>query len=584
MVGMAGALRAIALLCYMSVVIADKPHQRRQYKNYPRQFSFSNSSSIPPTSFSSSPPSSSSSVSSTSTFSIPLSSSSSVSPRSSPSSSPGSSPGSSFTSSSTSSSSVPTITSTQGTTTSTTAVVITVDWTSVSASTTTSVASATHNSNGWPIIPIHNCWFCLPGGNDGGGIIIAGVTGPGIIPPPPPNVASSLGFSSNIPSITLDADGDPSYPSTEPTMSPSPSSSPSPTTMSTMSTMTRSSSSSSECTSTTTGYDYYVTCTATATDPLLLTTSTGCVTSTVTTTGCDITSTTSTTTVAACPLSVFQSVSSADDAQAASAITVVSSTTIPLAFYVDDTTTPEGFTVSYFGSIFTSNSTSAAPTPTPTPTTSSPAISTSEIPSTSTSEIPSTSTLDISTSSGSDTPVTSSSAIPTSSSSDTSATSQLSTSPAPSSSTSPTSSSPISTTSAAPTPTATWYLTAYDVDCDSLDSSSDFSYYTLQGYSAQSPNEQCSNIQSGLPLNSDTSDSCDWFTNGGFNGPNECSQGTFTKPKSFVIRSGFCTIYEDTDCQGGMNGVTSTEYSGCMNVDDAFVDFNWNSISCFAIG
>ncbi|KAJ8123728.1 hypothetical protein O1611_g9526 [Lasiodiplodia mahajangana] len=573
---MAGSLRAIALLCYMSIATAEKPYRGHQYMNYRRQFSFSNSSSLTPTSFSSTPLSSSSSISSTSSFSIPSSSSSSISPSSSP--------GSSSTTSSVGSSSVPTITSTQGTTTSTTPVIITVDWTTISASTTTSVASATHNSNGWPIIPIHHCWFCLPGGNDGGGIVIAGVTGPGIIPPPPPNVASSLGFSSNIPSITLDAEGDPSYPSTEPTMSPSPSqspsSSPSPTTMSTMSTTTRSSS-SSECTSTTTGYDYYVTCTATVTDPLLLTTSTGCVTSTVTTTGCDITSTASTTTVAACPASVFRSVSSAEDAQAASAITVVSGTTIPLAFYVDDTATPADFTVSYFGSIFASNSTSSAPTPTPTTSISS--ISTSESPSPSSSDISSPSTSAISSSSGSDTPTSSSattattlnSPIPTTSSSDTSDTSQPSTSP--------TSSTPISTTSAAPTPTATWYLTAYDADCDSLKSSSDFSYYTLQGYSVQSPDEQCSNIQSGLPLNSDTSDSCDWFTNGGFDGPHDCSEGTFTKPKSFVIRSGFCTIYEDTDCNGGMNGVTSTEYSGCTNVDDAFVNFNWNSISCFAI-
>ncbi|KAF2973154.1 hypothetical protein GQX73_g447 [Xylaria multiplex] len=583
MVKAVDSLRVIALLCYTSVVIADQLSRPNYYMNYPRQFPSNSSFSLPISSSSNTPPSSSSSLTPTASSNLPSSSSSST-PSDSPSSAlPSSSsslpPSNSWSISSSTSSSIsssssstspsrspvtssptgfssgPTTASTQSTTTSTTPVIITVDWNTVSASTTSSVASATHDSNGWPIIPFNNCWFCLPGGNDGGGIIIPGVTGPGTIPPPPPGIASSLGFSSIIPSITLDSEGNPSYPSTEAASTPPPA---------TMSTITRSS--SSECTSTTTGYDYYVTCTASAADPLLLTTSAGCVTSTVTTTGCDITSTASTTAVAACPASVFQSVSSADNAQASSALTVVGGTTIPLAFYVDDTATPADFTVSHFGSIFTDNSTFS--TPTPITTTSSTAISTT----------PNSLTTPAST-----TP-TPSSSIPSTLDSSTPHTSSSSASPPPNSSTSPTSSSPISTTSAAVTPTATWELTAYDVDCDGQESSSDFSYYTLQGYSEQSPDEQCSNIQSGLPINSPTSDSCAWFTNGGFNGPNDCSQGTFTKPKSFVIRSGFCTIYEDTSCQGGSNGVYSVEYSGCTNVDDAFVDFDWNSISCFAIG
>ncbi|TGJ87979.1 hypothetical protein E0Z10_g716 [Xylaria hypoxylon] len=536
MVSVTGSSRAIALLCYISAVTADRLHQPNRLMNYPRQFSFSNSSSIPP--------SSSSVISSTSSFTI--SSTSSFTSSSS----------SFFTSSSPGSSSTPPTTSTQSTvTTSTAPVIITVDWNTVSASTTTSVASATHNSNGWPIIPFLNCWFCLPGGSDGGGIIIPGVTGPGIIPPPPISIGISLGFSSNMPSITLNPEGDPSYPSTEPTSSPStePTSSPSPTTMSTVT-----QSSSSECTSTTTGYDYFVTCTASVTDSLLLSASTGCVTSTVTTTGCDITSTASTTIVQACAASVYQSVSSLNSAQALSAITVISGTTIPLDFYFDDTATPTDFTVSHFGSIFTDNSISSTSAPI---TTASSSI--------------------ISTISSSSTPVAST---PAASSPSSFPTSSPSDSPASSPSASPTPSSSSSPTSAAPTPTATWYLTAYDVDCDTQQSSGDFSYYTFQGYSAQSPDEQCSNIQSGLPIGSDTGDSCSWFTDGGFNGPNECSQGTFTRPKSFNIRSGFCTIFEDTHCQGGSNGVTSPQYSGCMNVDDAFVDFDWNSISCFAIG
>ncbi|KAI0202312.1 hypothetical protein F4808DRAFT_421174 [Astrocystis sublimbata] len=147
----------------------------------------------------------------------------------------------------------------------------------------------------------------------------------------------------------------------------------------------------------------------------------------------------------------------------------------------------------------------------------------------------------------------------------------------------PTSSEPPSTTSEAPKPTATWFLTAYDVDCDDLENNSgQSSYYSLEGYSAQSPDEPCSNLKSGLPKNSATGDSCSWFTDGGNTGPNDCSEGTFNKPKSFRIRSGFCTIYEETECGGSMNGVSSQSYTGCVNVDDAFVGFDWNSMRCFA--
>ncbi|TVY42216.1 hypothetical protein LSUB1_G003911 [Lachnellula subtilissima] len=95
-------------------------------------------------------------------------------------------------------------------------------WDKATPTTTTGVSSATHDSHGWPIIPIAHCWFCPPGnGGDGGfGVVIPDVTGPGILPPPAEGVKPPVGFSSNMPPITLDAAGDPTFDTVEPTNQP----------------------------------------------------------------------------------------------------------------------------------------------------------------------------------------------------------------------------------------------------------------------------------------------------------------------------------------------------------------------------
>ncbi|KAI3320491.1 hypothetical protein HD806DRAFT_234953 [Xylariaceae sp. AK1471] len=426
--------------------------------------------------------------------------------------------------------------------------VITVDWTKVTTSTTDGVSTATHDSHGWPIIPVLHCWFCPPIGG-GGGIIIPGITGPGVLPPPPPDVIKSLGFSSNMPTITLDPEGDPTYPTEEPTNEPTsePTSSPTDSTTSTSST--------SSCTSTTTGYDLYVTCTS-ITSSALLSSSVSCETSTSTTTGCDITTTATTTTVAACPLSASASINSEYASARAAAGTVVDGTTYPLAFWPTDSMIPGGFTISEIGL----SSETEAP-------------STSSVPSTFSTSISSSST-------SSSAPASTTSKPPSTSSKVVSIPDSTSTKSTP---TTTTIEDPPQTTSSAPSPTATWYLTAYSEDCDTMKDSSDFSYYSLEGYDMQSPDETCTNIHSDLPRSSDTTNSCSWFEKGGFDGPNSCSSGTFSQPASFVIRGGFCTVYSEPDCKGDHNGVSSSSYTGCTNVDDGWVDLgSWASINCFA--
>ncbi|RDL34768.1 uncharacterized protein BP5553_07896 [Venustampulla echinocandica] len=215
-----------------------------------------------------------------------------------------------------------------------------INWSTVIPTTTSGVSSATHDSHGWPIIPAVNCWFCPPSGGVGGiGFVIPGITGPGILPPPPPGVEPPPGFSSNMPSITLDSAGDPTYESTEPTSQP------------TNSASTNTKSSSSSCTSTTTGYDLYVTCTS-VTSTALLTSfgSASCETSKVTTTGCDVTTTASTTTVGACPLSASASISAVYLSERAAAGTVVSGTTYPLALWPTEDSVSSSLAVPTSGS------------------------------------------------------------------------------------------------------------------------------------------------------------------------------------------------------------------------------------------
>ncbi|KUI54633.1 hypothetical protein VP1G_10694 [Cytospora mali] len=432
--------------------------------------------------------------------------------------------------------------------------IITINWSTVTLDSTTGISTATHDSHGWPIIPVLHCWFCPPGGGSDGGIIIPGVTGPGILPPPSADVESSLGFSTNMPSITLDSQGDPTY-SSEPTSNPT-----------TKPTTSASSSSSATCTASSTVTDcvtetiystlIFASSMSSSTTDFSTSVSTTTTKSCSTVIGCSVTGTTATTSSAiasttmegqSCAVNASASISSLYASAFSAAVTVVSGTTIPLAFYAETAT--DGLTVASFG--FNTSSTSA----------SSPLPSSSSV-----STDPSTSR---------------SSTLSTSSSSSTTVGSATSASRTTMSSGSSTVLSPTSATSSAASAAATWELTAYDTSCDDRDS--DFSYYTLRGTGVQSVDETCLVIQSNLPMGVD-GDTCEFFEDGGFDGPKSCSSGTFSQPKSFVIRNGFCTIHHGTDCAGGAyNGADSEEFSGCTNVHDAFLDLEgWGSIQCFA--
>ncbi|TGO55961.1 hypothetical protein BCON_0084g00290 [Botryotinia convoluta] len=95
--------------------------------------------------------------------------------------------------------------------------ILVIDWKKVTPTITSGITQATHDPHGWPIIPSLHGWFCPPGSEDRGlGFVIPGITGPGILPQPPQGVSPSPGFSSNMPSITLDSAGDFTFNSMEP--------------------------------------------------------------------------------------------------------------------------------------------------------------------------------------------------------------------------------------------------------------------------------------------------------------------------------------------------------------------------------
>jgi hypothetical protein len=92
-------------------------------------------------------------------------------------------------------------------------------------------------------------------------------------------------------------------------------------------------------------------------------------------------------------------------------------------------------------------------------------------------------------------------------------------------------------------------------------------------------NEFCIPLQHG----SDPSFNCGWYTAGGFGSAQPCSAGTFSKPTSFNIANGFCTIYTNDDCTGYANKIASSEFAGCTDFSSTIdLPETWLSMQCFA--
>ncbi|KAI2625044.1 hypothetical protein GGR54DRAFT_594624 [Hypoxylon sp. NC1633] len=141
--------------------------------------------------------------------------------------------------------------------------------------------------------------------------------------------------------------------------------------------------------------------------------------------------------------------------------------------------------------------------------------------------------------------------------------------------------SSISTPTTVPGPKATWHLTMYDTPCGEDTKN----YYSLRGFNLLSQGATCIALKEGhLPLDSATDNSCEFFTDGGNSPGKSCFEGTFWKPESFIIRDGFCQIWDEYAClTGGTGNVSPTLYKGCVNFKDGKnLPVRWESMKCYA--
>ncbi|KAI2632334.1 hypothetical protein GGR54DRAFT_635095 [Hypoxylon sp. NC1633] len=109
-------------------------------------------------------------------------------------------------------------------------------------------------------------------------------------------------------------------------------------------------------------------------------------------------------------------------------------------------------------------------------------------------------------------------------------------------------------------------------------------YYSLRGYGQLADHMDCISLKGGhVPLASDTGNSCEFFPNGGNSPGKACSEGTFFTPTSFVIRDGYCVVYDEYNCEGYSSKFFTPLYNGCVNVKDAISPpKNWASMKCYA--
>ncbi|TFA97437.1 hypothetical protein CCMA1212_010831 [Trichoderma ghanense] len=133
------------------------------------------------------------------------------------------------------------------------------------------------------------------------------------------------------------------------------------------------------------------------------------------------------------------------------------------------------------------------------------------------------------------------------------------------------------TTSAVPTPTATWTIAIYsEPDCAG-------DYYSLEGYNLDSPDDECLVLRGGgIPTTSNTSTTCRWFTNGGFDW-DDCSTSTLTQPLSWSVLGGVCTAYDTDTCTDDGNADAYDPAQGCHNYSASNFDTKtWISLQCGA--
>ncbi|KAJ5094282.1 hypothetical protein N7456_010143 [Penicillium angulare] len=115
-------------------------------------------------------------------------------------------------------------------------------------------------------------------------------------------------------------------------------------------------------------------------------------------------------------------------------------------------------------------------------------------------------------------------------------------------------------TSSAPSSTETWQIVIYaESKCEAVDEG----YYVVGGFNTGGG--ECLRLAGGdIDTYSNGPDPyCRWYPDAGKEPFTSCSSATLTKPKSYYIYSGDCTVYSDADCKD-MSGSIYNPDLGCQ--------------------
>lgn len=94
------------------------------------------------------------------------------------------------------------------------------------------------------------------------------------------------------------------------------------------------------------------------------------------------------------------------------------------------------------------------------------------------------------------------------------------------------------------------------------------------------PTDKCISLQNTLPTSSSTGYWCSWFTPSSID-PQPCSKGTLSKPLSWAVVGGTCTVLGNAACTEDSASHAYSNSNGCYNYGTTKFDpQNWTSVSC----
>ncbi|KAJ5448663.1 Peptidoglycan-binding Lysin subgroup [Penicillium cf. griseofulvum] len=122
---------------------------------------------------------------------------------------------------------------------------------------------------------------------------------------------------------------------------------------------------------------------------------------------------------------------------------------------------------------------------------------------------------------------------------------------------------------------APWEMTMYsELGCEG-------DYYHLEGYNKKFLDDKgCLAIHGGLNSKfTETGVTCKWWTDGSLTWKN-CDAGTLKKPKSWVVKNGYCKVFSKADCDCSDNWSLFYLPEGCTNTTRKDHTPQWEALQC----